>query len=325
MGRSLGVRDFGRVGPLQSQAIWHALAAEAAGPMLTFMRPASPYVSLGMHRHPGEIDLGYLAERGIPLLRRYAGGGPVYLDDRQLFFQIYLPKEMARGPRAQLLETLLEPAASAFRSIVAGAELDGYGEISAGVRKLCGHGAAEIGRGVVVVGNVVESFDAASGSGILKLHPSARELALRLMDRFVGPASEIDAGARFIEEMTGNYLQLFQADGVTEVAEETLAPRLAGFERELANPGFVAGAELGIRPPGQPASIKVRAGVQLLVAEAAGWLAMATVVFGRLEAVEVVGGGVELSGRDALGFLARVGPEPGRALLRRLEGLELAA
>lgn len=323
MERSLAVRDFGQVGPLQSQAIWHALASRAKRPMLTFMRPAGPYVSLGMHRHQDEIDLAYLEEQELPLLRRYAGGGPVYLDAQQLFFQIYLPKEMARGSRTKLIESLLTPAAGAFRSLIAEAGLDGYGEISANGRKLCGHGAAEIGQGVVVVGNLIESFDAATGSKILKLHPLARERTTKLMERFVGPSSKISADDAFITEMTAAYLKLFEVEKLGDLALGEFLSGVGEFERKLADPEFLAGTELGIKPPSQPISIKVRAGVQLLVAEEVGWLAMATTVFGRLEAMEVVKDGKELARWDAIGLLAK--SDLGRAFLHRLAKFKPAA
>ena len=113
MGDVLRVIDFGRVTPLRSQTLWHAVGygVSAGQPAtLSFARPSTPYVCLGYHRDPAELDERYCREHGLPVYRRMVGGGPVYLDDRQLFFQICLPARLVSPARRDALRTLLTPA-----------------------------------------------------------------------------------------------------------------------------------------------------------------------------------------------------------------------
>ena len=56
---------------------------------LLFVNPASPYVCVGYHQDPNkEVDLAYCQEKNYPIIRRSQGGGAVYLDDNQLFYQV---------------------------------------------------------------------------------------------------------------------------------------------------------------------------------------------------------------------------------------------
>ena len=319
-GVELAVHDFGFVDPIDSQALWHALVEEVEGPTLTFMRPNSAYVSLGMHRHVREIDEAVIRMRGLPVLRRYVGGGPVYLDQNQLFFQVYLPKSMAVGPHALLLTRLLSPAVSAFRAIGVDAILDEHGEISVGRRKLCGHGAGEIGSGVVVVGNCIENFDATEAAGILNEPKLVKECAARLMARYVGPPEPMKAGETFTEAAVEAYCDLFGATTVVGIPARAYEGRLAEVRAGLTDPAFVAGNDLGLTPPDRLEVIKVRAGVLLLVGKGKDWLAIAIIAFGELEELTVACATCDLVGKEAVDFLA-TGDEVGGAFLRRLSGL----
>ena len=114
------------------------------------------------------------------------GGGPVYLDDRQLFFQICVPVGAVSPSRRDALRSLLEPAVAAFRAAGIAARLDDDGEICLGDQKICGHGAGQIEDAVVVCGNLIEAFDHERATRVLAL-PDAVQRAetLRLMRRYV--------------------------------------------------------------------------------------------------------------------------------------------
>jgi len=91
---ALRVVDFGPSSPVRSQTLWHAVAygvSAGAPATVSFTRPAAPYVCLGYHGALDEVDLDYCRAEGLPVLRRMVGGGTVYLDEDQLFFQISLP------------------------------------------------------------------------------------------------------------------------------------------------------------------------------------------------------------------------------------------
>ena len=185
---SFAVIDFGRVSALRSQTLWHALAygVSAGGPpTLSFMRPSRPYVGLGYHRRLEEADLDACREAGLPVFRRMVGGGVVYLDEHQQFFQICLPVKDVPRSREQALRRLLAPAVAAFRAAGVPAELDDDREIVVGEAKICGHGAAQIDDAVVVVGNLIERFDHAAAARVLALPDEVRAEVVRLMERFV--------------------------------------------------------------------------------------------------------------------------------------------
>src|ERR1039458_2970626 len=102
------VIDFGRSSPLRSQTLWHAIGygVSAGAPVtLSFTRPAAPYVCVGYHRGIDEVDHDYCRENGLPVFRRMVGGGPVYLDAGQLFFQICLPARAVPAARAKALRS----------------------------------------------------------------------------------------------------------------------------------------------------------------------------------------------------------------------------
>lgn len=102
---------LGPVGWVESQAVYHALASlDREGLVICY--PTTPYICLGLHDDLDyEIDRAYCRERRIPLLRRETGGGVVYLDDRQLFFQLVLRHD---NPLLPL------PPASFLRKVPAG-------------------------------------------------------------------------------------------------------------------------------------------------------------------------------------------------------------
>lgn len=279
---TLRVIDFGRVPALRSQTLWHALACGVSAgepPTLAFARPAEPYVSIGYHRRLEEIDLDACREAGLPVYRRMVGGGPVYLDDGQLFFQIVVPAAGLPLRRDEALRRLLGPAVEAFRAAGVPASLDGGLEIVVGDRKVCGHGAGQIGDAVVVVGNLIERFDHAAATRILRLpDPGLREQVLRLMRRFVA-ATPADTEA-FKAAAVPAYAELLGLDprpGALGPLEEA---RLAELDRRFADPEWLRGPA---RPPAEATQVKVRAGVWAFAAEHGRARVVAALVHGRIE------------------------------------------
>ncbi|MDH3500113.1 MAG: hypothetical protein OEM97_08330, partial [Acidimicrobiia bacterium] len=187
----LRVIEFGLVPALRSQTLWHAIAygvSEGQPATLSFMQPRRPYVSIGFHRHIDEVDREWCTEHALPVFRRMVGGGPVYLDDAQLFFQLTLPVSMVPALRAQAVRTMLAPAVDAFRAVGVDARLDRDSEVVVGDRKICGHGAGQIGDAVIVVGNVITSFDHRSASRVLAAPDRDAHSELeRMMQMYVLP------------------------------------------------------------------------------------------------------------------------------------------
>ena len=255
----LRIVDFGRVSALRSQTLWHALAygVSAGGPpTLSFMRPSRPYVGLGYHRHMEEADLAACADAGLPVFRRMVGGGVVYLDEHQQFFQICLPIAVVPRSREAALRRLLEPAVAAFRAVGVPADLDADGEIVVGEAKICGHGAAQIDDAVVVVGNLIERFDHNTAARILAVPEDVRGEVIRLMERYV-LATPADPAA-FRAAAIDAYAEALGLEPVPGALSPYEGERLSELDDRFRSPDWLRGP---LRPAPQRSQVKIRAGV----------------------------------------------------------------
>jgi len=318
--------------------MWHAVAygvSAGAPPTVSFVRPAACYVCLGYHRGLDEVDHEYCQKNELPVLRRMVGGGPVYLDENQLFFQICLPVASVPAARLEALRMLLEPAASAFGSMGVPARVDDTLEICVGDRKICGHGAGQIAEAVVLCGNLIEHFDHDRATRVLAIADSRqRELTLELMRRFVG-ATPIDPET-FKSAVVVAYGAALGLDPVagelTGVEQEALVELDARFTTQawLAGPGqHRAQGSQGERAR----KVKVRSGVWTLGASFEGAQVVASVVNGSVEQAWLSAGGpgrpayeAELALRgvrltSVADVLSAYG-EPGRLLAGAFENLD---
>lgn len=162
---------LGPVGWVESQSIYHALALLGREGLI-ICYPTSRYICLGLHDDLDyEIDQPYCRERGIPLLRRETGGGVVYLDDCQLFFQLVMRQDNPLLPlhRHRFYEKFLQPVLSVYRNLGIAAKLKAPADIIVGGRKHSGNGSGEIGRCAAYVGNILLDFDYATMSRALRV------------------------------------------------------------------------------------------------------------------------------------------------------------
>ena len=85
--------NLGKIPWEESQLIYHSLAL-LGREALSLVSPASPYVCIGYHQDvEQEVDLEFCSRNNIPVFRREVGGGAVFLDGQQLFFQLILKRE----------------------------------------------------------------------------------------------------------------------------------------------------------------------------------------------------------------------------------------
>ena len=163
---------LGHVPWLDSQLLYHALP-RVGGEGLFILAPAEPYVCIGYHQDlDQEVDVAYCRERGIPIFRREVGGGAVFLDGKQIFYQVVLHKNnpLAQGDKAALYERMLQPVAEAYVDLGVLARYRPVNDvITLEGRKISGTGAAEIGDYVVLVGNLIADFDYETMSHVLRV------------------------------------------------------------------------------------------------------------------------------------------------------------
>jgi lipoate-protein ligase A len=144
-----------------SQALYHA-AGYLQHEALIICRPSTPYVCIGFHQDAEqEIDLNFARENNIPVFRREVGGGAVYLDGNQLFFQLILRKDRPEVPenKEQIYRKFLAPVVETYREFGMPAEYKPVNDIMANGRKVSGTGAAEINDMVILVGNFILDFN----------------------------------------------------------------------------------------------------------------------------------------------------------------------
>ena len=167
----MNVYDLGHVPWLDSQLLYHSLP-RVGGSGLILLAPATPYVCIGYHQDAAqEVDLAFCREQGIPVFRREVGGGAVYLDGEQLFYQLVLPLEhpAAQGDKEAIYRRLLAPVVRAYQAIGIPAAYKPVNDIVTGGRKISGNGAAEIAGHLVLVGNLILDFNHAMMSRVLQV------------------------------------------------------------------------------------------------------------------------------------------------------------
>ena len=154
-----------------SQALYHA-AAHLGREALFILRPASPYVCIGFHQDARqEIDLEFTSQHNIPVFRREVGGGAVYLDGQQLFFQLIIRQDHPGVP-ANIMDfyrIFLQPVVDTFRDFGVDAVYKPVNDIMANNRKISGTGAAQIEGMRVLVGNFLQDFNYEMMSKCLKV------------------------------------------------------------------------------------------------------------------------------------------------------------
>ena len=163
--------NLGKVPWEESQLIYHALAGMGRE-SLSLVSPASPYVCIGFHQDAEqEVDLEYCRARGIPVFRREVGGGAVYLDGDQLFFQLILRRDnpVVTQNKAAFYKKMLQPVIDVYRHIGIASEYKPINDVIAGTRKISGTGAGEIGDCLVFVGNLIVNFDYETMSRVLRV------------------------------------------------------------------------------------------------------------------------------------------------------------
>ncbi len=162
---------LGKIPWQESQLIYHALA-HLGREALTLVSPATPYVCIGFHQDvEQEVDLDYCRAHDIPVFRRDLGGGAVYLDGNQLFYQVILRRDnpLVTQNKLAFYRTFLEPVVRTYRKIGIPALYKPVNDVIAGTRKISGTGVAEIGECVVFVGNLILDFDYDMMARVLKV------------------------------------------------------------------------------------------------------------------------------------------------------------
>ena len=165
--------DLNQISYLHSQTIYHTVAyctTEASPGTIILLSPEDSYVCIGYHQVlEKEIDTEYCHNKGIPIIRREVGGGAVYLDKDQLFFQCIFPRNKVPIRVDHLYKMFLQPAVNTYRNLGIDAYFRPVNDIQVDERKICGSGAGRIGDAAVVVGNIMFDFNYDEMSRVLRV------------------------------------------------------------------------------------------------------------------------------------------------------------
>lgn len=157
---------------IDSQLIYHA-QPRVGVEGLNILAPNSPYVCIGYHQNlEQEVDLAYCQENNIPVFRREVGGGAVFLDGNQLFYQLVLHKDhpAAGGSKADFYRRMLQPVVDTYQELGINAQYRPVNDvITIEGRKIAGTGAAEIGDYIILVGNLIADFDYETMTRVLRV------------------------------------------------------------------------------------------------------------------------------------------------------------
>ncbi|HWP97796.1 MAG TPA: lipoate--protein ligase family protein [Syntrophomonadaceae bacterium] len=167
----MNLYNLGPVSWIESQSLYHALALLGREGLI-ICYPDSAYVCLGLHDDlDHEIDQSYCRKKGIPLLRRETGGGVVYLDSQQVFYQLVLRRDNPLVPlrRTEFYQKFLQPAISVYQSLNMPVELKAPADLAARGLKCSGNACGDIDECVVYVGNLLLDFDFHTMSKVLRL------------------------------------------------------------------------------------------------------------------------------------------------------------
>ncbi len=163
--------DLGGVPWADSQLIYHALP-RLGREALVLLSPASSYVCIGYHQDlEKEVDVEFCRAHDIPIFRREVGGGAVYLDGDQLFYQLVIHKDnlLAPADKASFYRKFLQAPIETYQEIGIPAEYKPVNDIVARKRKISGNGAGEIGEYLVLVGNLILDFNYEMMSRVLRV------------------------------------------------------------------------------------------------------------------------------------------------------------
>jgi len=167
---------LGAIDPLETQIVYEAVAIarnrKLVPDTIIFCWPKMPLVCIGFHQEvEKEIDYIYCQKNKIPVVRRILGGGAVYLDEGQLFYQIIASEENPKIPNIinKLFAKLLQAPISTYHAIGISAEYKPINDIQIQGRKISGNGVGKVGRVNILTGNLILDFNYDAMVRILKV------------------------------------------------------------------------------------------------------------------------------------------------------------
>jgi lipoate-protein ligase A len=155
-----------------SMLLFHELAYQGVE-ALVVVSPAQPLISIGYFQDPAqEVNLEYLDRSGLRLFRREVGGGTVYLDTNQIFYQVIYRADNPRMPNRiqETYQLLSQPALETHRRFGIEASFREVNDlVTREGRKIGGEGGGNIGPSMAFVGSMMLDFDYRTMSQVARI------------------------------------------------------------------------------------------------------------------------------------------------------------
>jgi len=158
--------DLGPIPPIETQIgydmIAQGITEGESENTLIICWPAKPLVSLGYFQEiEVDIDTQFCRDNDIFFTRRVVGGGGVYLDDGQMFYQAIGRQDSPTTPRRidDYYRKFLEAPVQAYRNLGIPAEFKPVNDLIVGTKKISGNGAGDVGDARILVGNLIFDFN----------------------------------------------------------------------------------------------------------------------------------------------------------------------
>lgn len=240
--------NLGLIAPVQTQAIYHALAermtAEAQD-VIILCRPSQPYLCLGYHQVFESIfDRAECERRGLPVYRRRIGGGATYLDKNQLFYQCIFHHSHLPAMLRDIYACALAAPMQVLRTLGLNAALRDTNEIEVDEKRIAGTGGGRIGEATVVVGNLLFDFDFEAMSSVWRVPwPAFRVMAEKALRTQIVTLGQLDV-QNSPQQLTDLLIKSFAESFGRPLQADTLTPdEICAVEeeaRQLAAPDFLA-------------------------------------------------------------------------------------
>ncbi|MEE9118140.1 MAG: biotin/lipoate A/B protein ligase family protein, partial [Calditrichia bacterium] len=148
---------------------YHALA-RCEEQSIVICTPQEEYACVGFHQDLSyELDLDYCKNNGIGIFRREIGGGTVFLDKNQLFYQILLNRKTAPLDQRVLFKKFLEPVIKTYKALGIDAKYNPVSDLVVNGKKISGNGGGDVGNCKVMTGSILLDFDYQIMCRILRL------------------------------------------------------------------------------------------------------------------------------------------------------------
>jgi lipoate-protein ligase A len=220
--------NLGEIPWLRSQSIYHALALVQdrlqTPNTLVINWPDRPFVCIGLHQIvENSIELSFLRERELPLVRRVCGGGSVYLDSNQVFYQLICKHKEYPHQLHEFYEYFLQPVIKTYQDFGVPARYSPINDIIAEDRKISGNGSVSFGSSRVLVGNFIFDFPAKEMSQILRAtEEKYRDKIASSLEERMGSFNFFLSDLPSREVVLSKYIENFQTVLEVELTEDVL-------------------------------------------------------------------------------------------------------